>query len=121
MYVVLQLFGLCAGLMVGAVAYSYSPVIVWLHTRQLEFLLNDALLIPALTFSLLLILLGIFGNFRKHRYNRPVIFAVSGILAVLAGLWLSRPLGIVGFLVLFWAFLEDYNVLQQYEATDEKH
>ncbi|MDH4274555.1 MAG: hypothetical protein OEW08_05925 [Gammaproteobacteria bacterium] len=113
MYFIVQLCALLLAVAIGAVAFSVGPVIVFVRVQGAEFLLNDAVLIPALIAAFALVILTIYASFRVHRFNRPLILSAAGGLAVLLGLWLSGPLAAVGYLFTFWAIFEDYNVLTQ--------
>ncbi|MEK6748567.1 MAG: hypothetical protein AABY83_05105 [Pseudomonadota bacterium] len=101
---------------IGAIAFSVAPVIVYVRTQGAEYLLNDALLIPALIFTLGVVTIGVYSSYRTHRFNRPLIYTLAGVTAIMAGLWLSRPLAAAGYLFLLWAIFEDYNVVVQYHT-----
>ena len=74
------------GAVLAALCCAGAPIIVSvLSALGLSFLRNDAILLPFMGVALLIALWGFWSGRRTHGSSRPLVLAIAGAIALVAG------------------------------------
>lgn len=94
-------------------ALGVRPATVILSFLGLDFLIRDAVLIPALVGFLLLSLAAFHGDRDRHGRAAPILLGWAGAVLSVAGLWISSYVVVLGLGLLVIAALWNWRATSQ--------
>ena len=118
---ILSLISLLWLMFISLIYIDFSPLIMGLSLRGLDFLLQPALLFAGLVVGEVVLLFGLWWQRRRHGYNVPLYVAALGFLGTLVGSQFSPPLLLVAVLFQGFAIYLDFQASKQVAVENRHH
>ncbi len=87
--------GVAGSLLTGLCCLGVPAVLSILSAVGLGFIINDAILVPALVVFLAVTLYGLWSGFRRHGRRAPLMAGVISAVGLLTSLWFSSVVAAV--------------------------